>query len=416
MAFFENTFGFEESSYRSTQKGLLKRAIFSYAPPNPTRDYWQEHCSFQISNGDIGTRQVSAGTFSMPSVEQLRSRIQREMTLLSSHQKQQGARSYCATQEQPTVTVRNMVGEARSLHSEPFATILGKASKYSATDFPAENYYVFQAASQFNLLEFPSPSTTPEAGIEAYIYDRTQGPACATACAAGTAYRNYLVPMMKDDDRSSSRNESTPNPVMQQRGQTKHCQLNGLKRVENYLETSTTLQKVPWVVQNGYMEGKKRSIADLNALLKSDSQLHDALVRRIQIGVQEDATVTDCPTANGECLVTQTYNSAISIGYSKMSNELWIPMAKIVLQATYEATLLVAMLKAVQFAFDGNPKTVTVVLTKVGGGVFQNDNSWICEAIKRAIDQVEELITKPHGIGLDIRIVHFGRIEDEYMS
>ena len=67
--------------------------------------------------------------------------------------------------EQSTVTVRNMTGEARSLHAELFLAILGKTSKYSSEDLPPENHYVFQAASQFNLLEFPSPKFTPEKGI-----------------------------------------------------------------------------------------------------------------------------------------------------------------------------------------------------------------------------------------------------------
>jgi len=440
MGFFENTFGFEESNYSLAQKNLLDRATFSYAPPTPTRDYWQEHCSFELPNGpNKGTRQISAGTFSFPSVEQLRSGVQNEIDLLLDHRKQQQGAPMCSsTTQQTTITVRNMIGEARSMHLEPFAGILGKTSEYSSEeDFPPENHYVFQAASQFNLLEFPSPNTTPEAGIGGYIYDRTQGPACAIACAAGTAYRNYLVPMMKDD---GSRNESSTNPTIQRRGQTKNWQLNGLQLVEDYLKTSTNLQKVPWTVKNGYMEGKKRSMVELNALLESDPQLHDELLSRLQIGIQEDVTVTDCPTTTASTtatadaavkpageeesfLVTQTYNSAISIGYSRLPNELWTPMAKIVLEATYEATLLVAILKAIQFAYlqqeqdnnNNNPKTVTVLLTKVGGGVFRNDDSWICQAMKRGIDQVEKLVTKPYGIGLDIRIVHFGGIQPEYM-
>merc|ERR1711920_922145 len=46
--------------------------------------------------------------------------------------------------------------------------------------------------SQFNCLEFVSPSVKPEHGITGYIWDRTQGPACATACAPGTVVRNYF--------------------------------------------------------------------------------------------------------------------------------------------------------------------------------------------------------------------------------
>jgi len=52
---------------------------------------------------------------------------------------------------------------------------------------------LFQAASQFNLLEMVSPYVTPEQGIDRYEYDYTQGPACAISCGAGTIYRNYFV-------------------------------------------------------------------------------------------------------------------------------------------------------------------------------------------------------------------------------
>jgi len=392
MGFFSELFGFVEGrKYTATQKALQDIATFSYAPPTATCGYWKEQCHFQVPNG----KSIAAGIFSMPTVEELRLQVRHEIGLL---QNKDGATVW----KQSTITVQNMVGEARSLHSEPFAGILGK---HQREDFPPENHYVFQAASQFNLLEFPHPRITPEAGIQNYIRDRTQGPACAVACAAGTAYRNYLVPMMnnkKENDKSSD---------VQQRGQTKDCQLNGMEPLEDFLKSSTSLLKVPWRVQNGYVESEKQDLVALNALLESDPQLHDKLVSKLQIGVQEDAAVTD--TIRKECLVTQTYNSAISIGYSSAPNRLWEPIARIVLQASYEATLLVAMLKSMELAKQ-KPTTVTVLLTKVGGGVFQNDDSWICEAIGRAIHQVNSLVTEPLGMGLDIRIVHFGGVQEEY--
>jgi hypothetical protein len=54
---------------------------------------------------------------------------------------------------------------------------------------------VFQAASQFNCLEFSNQYVTPEHGVTQYITDPTQGPACALACAAGSVVRNYLIPV-----------------------------------------------------------------------------------------------------------------------------------------------------------------------------------------------------------------------------
>lgn len=59
---------------------------------------------------------------------------------------------------------------------------------------------VFQAASQFNSLEMPSPHATPRDGITNYVCDRTQGPACALACPAATVYRNYFVNGMGQGD------------------------------------------------------------------------------------------------------------------------------------------------------------------------------------------------------------------------
>ena len=51
----------------------------------------------------------------------------------------------------------------------------------------------FQAASQLNCLEFAGPQVLPQDGITGYAEDRTQGPACALACAAGALVRNYFA-------------------------------------------------------------------------------------------------------------------------------------------------------------------------------------------------------------------------------
>ena len=78
----------------------------------------------------------------------------------------------------------------------------------------------FQAASQFNGLEFVGPTVTPEEGIQKYVNDTTQGPACAIGCAAGTVFRNYYASVGKDGRLASSAAGS---------GQTKHNQLSLLK-------------------------------------------------------------------------------------------------------------------------------------------------------------------------------------------
>jgi hypothetical protein len=52
----------------------------------------------------------------------------------------------------------------------------------------------FQAASNFNCLEFCSTNQTAEMGVTGYEWDQTQGPYCALAAGAATVYRNYFVP------------------------------------------------------------------------------------------------------------------------------------------------------------------------------------------------------------------------------
>ena len=56
-------------------------------------------------------------------------------------------------------------------------------------------------------------------------------------------------------------------------------------------------------------------------------------------------------------------------------------------------------------------KDPVLLLTKVDGGVFRNDDAWIVAAMTRAIQKA-----KKYGIGMDIRVVHFGNVNNLYCS
>lgn len=75
---------------------------------------------------------------------------------------------------------------------------------------------------------------------------------------------------------------------------------------------------------------------------------------------------------------------------------LWEPFATLVLEASYEATLLAA----VQNAAAGGSNTA--LLTLLGGGAFGNDETWILRAMRRALDLVKDR-------DLDVRVVCYGR-------
>lgn len=266
----------------------------------------------------------------------------------------------------------------------------------------------FQAASQFNCLEFPSPRSAPEDGITFYSTDRTQGPACALACPIGTLYRNYFVEV--DDSRSGQR-------VV---GQRSDAQLNNLDDVEAFLNNAHHRY---WEVTNGYTFSREKALNDLNITLSTlDST--DPLIDRVKVGVQADTDVifasrflpVESPT-----MVTQVYCSALSVAYSGCSSALWEQLARIVLQANYEATIYAAILNHLNHRHLSQPNNYShlAFLTFLGGGVFGNELSWICDGIFLAMARVRQAVaaaspahtdTPPTHAELTLTLGHYGSI------
>ncbi len=265
---------------------------------------------------------------------------------------------------QTPVQVQEVIADVQQLHANP-----------------ANEGAYFQVASQFNLLEMVSPTVTPDSGVTDYQFDKTQGPACAIACGAGLIYRNYFV------------------PIAGEIGQTALRQLNMLEAFEpallSYIDQQhAPQQKTLWQMKNGYALPNQTQLALINTVLSGLSadevvQLRDS----IKIGLQQDTQVT----LKG-CLhsVNQAYCSAMPVAYSQHHVGLWQPLACLVLQAAYEATLASA---ALNLANTGNNK---VFLTLLGGGAFGNPMDWILQAIDYALAQFQYS-------GLQVAIVSYGR-------
>ena len=249
------------------------------------------------------------------------------------------------------LTLREIVADVQRLHMRP------------------ENEdALFQVASQFNLLEMVGPSVTPEMGVGRYEYDLTQGPACALACLAGTIYRNYFVPM----DGGI--------------GQTEHRQIDCLEDVGKLLGPGFV-----WEMHNGYALPTEDSLRAINTRL---AQLDtDDLRKALKVGMHEDTQVT---TNGAGRLVTQVYCSAMPVAYSGVSPDLWEPLARLVLEAAYEATMLAAVQNA---ARTGNRR---VFLTMLGGGAFGNSQDWIADALLRALRLHAQS-------GLEVQLVSYGQ-------
>ena len=118
----------------------------------------------------------------------------------------------------------------------------------------------------------------------------------------------------------------------------------------------------------------------------------DSLRQLLRIGIQWETEVTlyDC-----EHTVTQAYCSALPVAYSPFEAGVWEEFARLVLEASYEATLCAGLLNLER---KGNR---TVFLTLLGGGAFGNRSEWIFSAIQRALELFADK-------DLDIAIVSFG--------
>lgn len=238
---------------------------------------------------------------------------------------------------------------------------------------------LFQAASQFNLLEMVSPNVTPEQGIGIYENDYTQGPACAIACGAGTIFRNYFV------------------EINGQIGQTATNQVDCLDEIGKALGNEN--QKL-WTMQNGYALATETGLQHITQKIKTlSSEEYEALKDKLKIGIQWNTEVT---IANNQ-EVTQVYCSALPVAYSSIPADLWEDFAKLILEATYEATFYAALKN---FTQTQNPK---VFLTLVGGGAFGNRTEWIFDALQKAMNKFKNT-------PLDVKIISYGRSNAEVQA
>ena len=231
---------------------------------------------------------------------------------------------------------------------------------------------VFQVASQFNLLEMTSPGVTPECGVGIYEDDFTQGPACAIATGAGTIYRNYFVDL---NGRI---------------GQTANNQIDCLSGIATLLDNS---QQRLWQMVNGYALPSAGGLEEINRKLENmDEAALDAVRQALQIGLHWDTQVT---LDDASHTVSQAYCSAMPVAYTHHAQELWAPLAKLVLEAAYEATICTAILNA-----DRNQNN-RLFLTLLGGGAFGNNPDWIMGAIRRSLELYSDS-------GLDVAVVSYG--------
>lgn len=285
----------------------------------------------------VNGKVLVCGELETPSLAELRERVR-------SDERQPGR-----------ISVREVVADVQRLHADE-----------------SNAGSLFQVASQFNLLEMVSPSVTPERGVGIYENDHTQGPACAVAAGAGTIYRNYFA------------------VVNGQVGQSAGNQINCLADIGTALGNS---EGRLWEMRNGYALASRSGLVEISNRLRAASETElDGLRRLLRIGIQWNTQVTLDGSGH---TVSQAYCSALPVAYSHHPPSLWAEFARLVLEASYEATICAAILNAKR---GGNNR---LFLTLLGGGAFGNQTDWIVGGIRRALSLYRHA-------GLDVAIVSYG--------
>jgi len=337
MAWFKGLFGFQEQTGDAAAFGK-------------TKEQFDLNGSSLVSKAN--GREFEVGLFTTPSLQELKN----DVDLAEAKVKIPG-----------TLRVSEIISDVSVLHTDP-----------------ANARAVFQAASQFNCLEFVSERVTPERGIACYASDPTQGPSCATACAAGTVVRNYFG--------------------LDGKGQSANTQIENLKECEDLLDNR---KQNYFKVIGGYTLSNDPGLVRLTKRLREDGEVKEDFRNRLRIGMQWDTEVTGSkfgrvPYKGPQQLVTQAYCSACSVSYSGGSVDNWSTFATLVLEASYEALMYASVQNALRH--EGAAGSKKIFMTAVGGGVFGNDIAWIVHAMQRALEPFR-------GLDLEVIIVSFGRSE-----
>ena len=292
----------------------------------------------------------------------------------------------CGTLEIPTLADLRISAAKIANDSTERTTLTQVVGNVQNLHASAENQRaMFQVASQFNLLEMAAPEAVPESGVGIYEHDYTQGPACAIAAGAGTVFRNYLVPLKN------------------QTGQSTERQVDCLTDIGKSLGNES--QQL-WKMQNGYAFASRAGLSIIAERLSNlDTKSIDSLRSKLRVGIMWNTEVTlgksatnSSPNSNMNPhparLVSQIYCSAVPVSYSPEPASAWEPFARLILEATYEATLCAAVLNKTR------NRSNILFLTMIGGGAFGNQPEWIIDAIRRALRLHEHS-------GLDVRMVSY---------
>jgi len=175
----------------------------------------------------------------------------------------------------------------------------------------------------------------------------TQGPACSVACGPATALRNFFIEVGGKSGQTCDRQVENLQGVLAQLGDA-----------GKYI-----------IVRNGYSLANSKGLRVIRKTLQNSTSLPKSCQQDLRVGVHEDAQVTAsdwgrCQQRDSDHTVMQVFASACSVAYSQGDAGHWEPFARLVLLASYEATLWAGLLTALRH--DGSAGSRRVFLPCLG--------------------------------------------------
>jgi hypothetical protein len=256
---------------------------------------------------------------------------------------------------------------------------------------------VFQAASQFNLLEMAQEDVPPENGISNYYKDNSQGPRVAIASPIGTFFRNYLI------YNNYALYETTD---IDGYPQTTDKQFNTLQTLLDlpelkFIKVNTNPTQGEYLYKNGYCfinpTQEQSNFAQANQNLFEE---------HLKVGVQWNSPLL----INYNRKLCQVYCSGLPFGSYALKYGLKLdsdgyedrikPFAVGILKAAFKCTLQVAVNKLDLLTDDSR---INVYLTAVGSGEFKNPMEWVVEALIYALNDFKHY-------PLDVIMVTYGGV------
>lgn len=245
---------------------------------------------------------------------------------------------------------------------------------------------VFQIASNFNGLEFVGPKGHQVHNLTSYLRDNTQGPFASISGFPGLVLRDYYV------FHTATTADTPGSPTQAQLALAKNPYIWGQSKDDK--KTNTNNGQINFLDQTNIPVKQGYVILDNTTINNPEDEIEKMKIGyhgnlQVTFGFKEYSGKHHEKVDDTTQIINQVFTAAMDTTRNANTPENK-KVAQAILRAAYEGTLRAALFKGKK----------NVILTLIGGGVFENDIRWIANVIK----DLENLIISS---GLNVTLIVF---------